>query len=556
MDLPVQWRHLRTSLVTSLGILAVVIGVAAPVFAQQNPSPPDAGFLQEGLQQELNRRDEQRLERERLEDGPVIDGADPSGDGKLPETNDFFVLNAIEFNDSYFLSEERLQRIASTYVDRRVSFAALNRMIGRVNDLYATEGIVTARAIIPPQRIQDGVLRVQLVEGRVGEVEISGQQHVSGEYVRSRITSLEGGEVLDVIALRESITRLNRTEELRAGASLRAGEEPGETDIRLQVQEPPRYTASVFADNHGSGSTGDQRVGVNLGMFSPFGFGDRLTLLALSSGGARNASIAYQFPVNRRAGRLEVRQTQGSIEIIEGPFSDLSVEGESSTSQVKFDQPLLRTDSLWRDFTLSASRSDSETTIVGQSLSEFTTDRISAGLRFTGFLPDKQWTFRQGFEYAQIEDVLGTGRNYWFLEGAGSFNAITTEDILLTLRGSWQWSRDDAVPSPLLFQAGGPSSVRGYSQGALAGARGYYANIEARYQGLQRLVPLAFFDYGYINDTSPDSESAFSLGVGMGWQGPSWLSAEVAIGVPLRDVEADQDAYLIQATISANWSGG
>lgn len=539
-----------------LGLLAVVMGATAPAQGQQGVGAPDAGFLQEGLQQDLERREERRRERERPDDGPVISGADPIGDGGLPETDDLFRLEAIEFSESQFISEERLQRIAESYTDRLVNFAALNRMIGWINNIYATEGIVTARAIIPPQRIEDGILRVQLVEGRVGEVETSGQQRVSESYVRDRIAPLERGEVVDVIALRESITRLNRTEDIRAGASLRAGQEAGETDIILQVQEPPRYTAQAFADNHGSETTGEYRAGVNLGMFSPLGFGDRLSVLALGSEGARNASLAYQVPVNRRGGRVEARHTRGSIDIIEGPFSELDVEGESSVTQVTFDQPLLRTDYLWRDLSLRASRSDSETTIEGQPLSEFTTDRAAAALRLTGFLPARQWTLRQGVEYAQIEDVQGDERSYWFLDGAASFNAVGLEDTLFTLRGAWQWSRDDAVPSPLLFQVGGPNSVRGYAEGALAGARGYYANAEARYLGFQRLAPYAFLDHGYINDTSPTRESAFSLGAGIGWQGPSWLSAEIAVGVPLRDVEADQDSYRIEATISASWSGG
>ncbi|MFV8836430.1 ShlB/FhaC/HecB family hemolysin secretion/activation protein [Aquisalimonas sp. APHAB1-3] len=538
------------------GVFVATLGAVAPAHGQQGAGAPDAGFLQEGLQQELDRREERRRERERPDDEPVITGADPSGEGDLPETDDLFVLEAIEFSDSLFIPPERLQRIADSYTDRLVNFAALNRMIGWINNIYATEGIVTARAIIPPQRIEDGVLRVELVEGRVGEVETAGQQRVSESYVRDRIAPLERGEVVDVVALRESITRLNRTEDIRAGASLRAGQEAGETDILLQVQEPPRYTAQAFADNHGSETTGERRAGVNLGMFSPLGFGDRLSILALQSEGAENASVAYQVPVNRHGGRVEVRHTRGEIEIIEGPFSELDVEGDSTMTQLTFDQPLLRTDALWRDLSLRASRSESETTIEGQPLSEFTTDRVAAALRFTGFLPSSQWTMRHGAKYAQIEDIDGGERSYWFLDGAASLNAVAQGDTLFTLRGAWQWSRDDAVPSPLLFQVGGPNSVRGYAEGALAGARGYYVNTEARYLGFQRLAPYAFVDHGYINDTSPNREAAFSGGFGIGWQGPSWLSAEIAVGVPMRNVEADQDSYRIEATISASWAGG
>lgn len=537
---------------------ATAIMVVPPVFAQQPPGaePPGADFFQERLQQELERREERQREGRRPSDEPVLIGPDPAGEGDLPETEDVFELEAIEFSESAFLDEEVLRDIADAYAGIPVDFAALNRMIGEVNALYADRGILTGRAMIPPQRVDDGILQVQLVEGRLGALEMDGQQRLREPFILNRIASMEPGEVVDVIALQESIAWLNRTQDFRVAAALRAGSEPGETDVLLRVQEPPRYTAQLFTDNHGSESTGEYRVGANLAMYSPLGFGDRLSLLLLGTEGSDNISLGYQFPVNRRGGQLELRYTEGSIDIVEGPFRDLDVEGDSRVTALTFSQPLMRRDTRWLDLTLRASRTESETKIQGLPLSDFTTDRANAGLRLTGFGDRSQWTVRQGVQYARLENIQNESDTFWFLEGIGSYNTAFFDNALMTVRGGYQWTHDDAVPSPLLYQVGGPASVRGYEEGAAGGASGYFLNLESRYLGFNRVSPFAFIDHGYVSDVSPSSETLISGGFGLGWEGPDWVTAEVMLGVPFRDVEPDQDSYRVEATISLSWSGG
>src|SRR5690606_40196049 len=90
--------------------------------------------------------------------------------GTLPETDDVFELDAIRFTESVFIDATVLEEIAASYRDRPVRFADLNEMLGKINAIYAERGIVSARAIVPPQTVDNGVLEVRLVEGRLGEL--------------------------------------------------------------------------------------------------------------------------------------------------------------------------------------------------------------------------------------------------------------------------------------------------------------------------------------------------------------------------------------------------
>lgn len=531
--------------------LVVALQWSAPLQAQD---PPDADYLFEGLQQQREREGERRREGERPDAAPVITGPSPET-AELPETEDTFELKAIEFNESRFIDAERLELIARAYTGRPVDFAALNRMTDWINHIYADLGVVTARAIIPAQRVDDGVLQVLLVEGRLGEIEIRGLSHQREDRFRHGLAPLEQGEVLDLDELRETLTWINQTQETQLEAALRAGAQPGETDVVITAEEPTRYSVLTFVDNLGSETTGETRAGVNVGVFSPLGYGDRLSVLAMGSEGSEHYSVSYRLPVNARGGTVELRHTWGEIEIIDGPFRELEVEGETQQTEVTYSQPLTRGQWYWWDVEASASRSESETTILGADLSEFTTDRLGASVRVTGFGERSQWTLRPGLEAAQVEDIFGERESVTFFEGRASYSRALGLDLLGTLRGAWQYTDETGLPSPLLFQVGGANSVRGYEQGALSGARGFYVNAEVGWHGHARVTTFGFVDHGLVDDISPDREQLTSVGAGARLDLGAGLEAEVTYGMPLRDTLPDQDSHRVHATLSWHWSG-
>lgn len=485
---------------------------------------------------------------------PVILGPAPGGDGSLPETQNVFELEAIRFNDSAFIDSDTLNDIASKYISRPVRFADLNEMIGEINAIYAQRGIVSARALIPAQTIDNGVLVVRLVEGRLGQLEIEGNAATRDGFIASRLP-LSRGEVVDVPALRESLTWLNRTTELRIQSALRAGQNPGETDMLIQVDEPPRVSAQVFIDNLGTESTGEIRGGAIVQIYSPLGIDDRLVLYTVGSEGTKNHFLSYRFPFNRSGGRVDVSYSQGDIEIIDGPFVPLDITGDSSSYDVTFTQPFLRGDTFWLEAYAGGSWSESSTSISGAALSEFDVTRYTLGFQLRGFTDRSVWSLRQGGSRANSENIFGDTLDLNLFNGNGSYFYRINDSWSAQARGGWQYTSEETVPSPLLFQIGGISSVRGYPEGALAGARGYYVNLEAQHQWRDGLAPFAFIDHGLVDDISPDRETISSMGIGLAWQYGQHLSGELSWGHALEKVLPDQDSGRLHARVAYSWAG-
>src|SRR5690606_26407148 len=157
-----------------------------PAYAQIVPPAADPGAIQQRqIEDEQRRRALERLERKPVTEPlerPEVQKRAPKAAPKAIR----FKVNAIEFSASEILAAAELEAIARDYRGREISLAELQELAERVNDLYRAKGVVTARAVIPPQDVSDGVVRIRLVEGRYGELSLRGNENTSAGYVTWR----------------------------------------------------------------------------------------------------------------------------------------------------------------------------------------------------------------------------------------------------------------------------------------------------------------------------------------------------------------------------------
>jgi hemolysin activation/secretion protein len=531
-----------------------MLAAAADCMAQVAPDPsalPDPN---------LDRENTLRIEP-LLNDGQsqapapevVIEGPAAGDDGNLPESDSVFQLSDIHFSDSFFIDATVLHNISADYIGHPVHFADINAMIGKINAIYAQRGIVSARALVPPQTIDSGVLEVRLVEGRLGELEIDGNKAVKSDFISERI-NVAAGQVVDVPNLRDELTRLNRTTELSVQSALRAGQAPGSTDLILHVTEPARYSAQTFTDNQGTESTGQNRFGGIAQIYAPFGIDDRLTFYGVGSDGAKNFYVGYGLPVSRSGARVDVSYSKGDIEIVEGPYVALGISGASSGYNLGYTYPIRRTNTFWLDAYGTLASSSSKTRIGTAPLSEFDVSNYTVGLKAQGFSEKSVWSVRQGVGTEKVDNIFDENTALTLYAGDASYFYRLRDKWSLRAQGGWQFTSEETAPSPVLFQVGGIGSVRGYDNGAVAGARGYAFSLESRYQWRENLQPYAFVDHGYVDDISPDKESISSMGFGLTWKYGRYLSGDLSYAKTLKDVLPDQDSGRLLLRIDASFS--
>ncbi|CDN62113.1 putative activation/secretion signal peptide protein [Burkholderia cenocepacia H111] len=83
---------------------------------------------------------------------------------------------AIEGNT--VIATERLQALLVEFMHRDLSFAELQQAASRITHYYRERGYVLARAYLPRQDIDDGTIRIAIVEGRYGKIDVQNHSRV------------------------------------------------------------------------------------------------------------------------------------------------------------------------------------------------------------------------------------------------------------------------------------------------------------------------------------------------------------------------------------------
>lgn len=459
------------------GLALLLCLPAATVSAQAISN--DAGAVQrralEGVQEQ--QRAQRLREAEQAGRRAPLQAPTRPGVRIPPALRDYrFMLRRVEIDESAVLSAAETAEVIGRFQGREIAFAELQVLVDALNALYDTKGVL-ARAVLPPQRIHDGVVKIRLVEARLADVKVTDNHSTRASYVLNRI-DLPRGELLAVGRLRAELTDFNLRNDVNLRAALEPGSEFGATDVVLHAIEPSRWDGQLAFDNAGADSVGRERVALNLTARSLTGFRDRVSAAGIFSEGARTGSLLVDAPVGRWGTRLGAGFDASDIEIVDGPLSAAEVEGDAHTLTLQASHPFaVRPD--WRIDGFAAYRAKhSSTDFFGFEIVDIEVRSLEYGASVTRFDRRGSWytehTFTSGFE------GLGGDKSFLTYRGDVQRWQRLSESLLLRMRVQGQWADDDLLPPSEQFQLGGHYTVRGFREGLLIGDSGYLASLELR----------------------------------------------------------------------------
>lgn len=81
-------------------------------------------------------------------------------------------VSSFDIDSSELLSVEEIRGVLGAYEGKTVSLNDLYQAVNDLNKLYDAKGVKTARAILPAQEIRLGVVKIRLIEARLGELKV------------------------------------------------------------------------------------------------------------------------------------------------------------------------------------------------------------------------------------------------------------------------------------------------------------------------------------------------------------------------------------------------
>jgi hemolysin activation/secretion protein len=481
-----------------------------------------------------------------------------------------FELKGVEFIGNTIISSKDLSRYFELLTGKEVSFNEITRALSEITQFYQSMGYITSKAYISPQKIVNGIIKINILEGKIGQINVNKTKWTKTSYIKNNLIKpydLQESKIFNVRNLKSSLNDINNKEYLKGKVILKKGLETESTDIIFDIKDRFPLSLSPSWDNFGREYTGIQRAGLNINNQNVTGFGDTLNNSLNFSKGILGLNSSYIIPINSSGATFKVDYSHYDVNIGEDLKSQ-QITGRSESLKATISMPLYRKNDIIVNSDIAyyglISKTESSITpaydnkyelrAIKTGVNILKTDKtgrlssrteVSTGLPFFGAKTVKEDESDATSKFIKIESNI-TRFQLLPLNSYGIFKL------------SGQYS-----PSHLLSaeqtQAGGMYSVRGFKEGALSGDIGYNLSLELRkaipylprylsipYKKNKSLkIPLkdriffaVFYDQAIVRELGqnvPYTNKDFlqSTGAGLNFSITKYLNANMYVGVPL-----------------------
>ena len=510
---------------SNLVYLALVLGLLAEGHAAA--AVISAGSLDAGAQMERDRRAiererimEQIAEDEAAKKNKVEQGEKPAAEEAGAELS--FALQQVIWNPSEILTKDQIQAVTASYIGKQVTLKDLREMADKITNIYRDKGYMTCGAVLPPQRIHDGVVEIRLIEGKTGTVNLTGNRYTKSGYIMNRI-GLKPREIANTEKLNQDLRWFQGTNDVQLRVVMKPGAEEGTTDYDIMAFEPQNQSVTLYTDNDGYESSGRWRAGIFYNMKSVSGHRDSLRAHFIGSRGTKAWSLGYSVPISRKGMRLELDYSGNKTKVVKGELEPLGVEGKSNSFSVTWRAPFHVTEKSRHEAGLQYVHQKSETELGhGTGLVvPWVDDRIQRVIpyvSFTHYGKDSVLYHKHSFVWARRRDIDGesdTGKLYRL---SSFWQKRNTNGQFWQARLDGQFGSGDNLAASDRFFIGGVNSVRGYEEGFIGGSRGISMGLEYHIpvDKAKRIFVYPFFDWGTVGGyAAPEHNKLMSAGIGI-----------------------------------------
>lgn len=450
------------------------------------------------------------------------------------------------------VTERELLPLLEEYVGPERSFEDLDDAAWAVTDHLRSAGYFLAQAYLPAQKVEDGVVEIAVLEGRIGQVRVESEDDipVSRRIIDGILSALAPGTVIRDDTIERSIFLVGDLRGLEIRTVLEPGEEPGTADLVVFVEPGRRFQGNLIGTNEGSRYTGEYRVGATLEWNSPLRRGGVFSARVQQSieGRLTFGRFSYLTPLGPFGTKVGGAYSSLDYELGEAEFEDLNANGSAEVISGFALHPFVRARNLnffgtfgidhrrllddFRalDFENRRVLDVSVFALVGDSRDPWLGGGINTfSLSFTAGRVDIRSGLQKLFDAS--DSGLGTDGRYnkWNMEFSRLQNLGNNFFGFLSLGGQIASKNLDSSEKMSL---GGTNAVRAYAEGEAASDTAFKLTAELRktlpIPGWLELpghaVGMAFFDYakGDINEIPPpgfpdNSRSLAGVGIGLRW---------------------------------------
>ncbi len=455
---------------------------------------------------------------------------------KNPLYQPSLLVKRFEFVGNTVYSSETLATLLTKYTGHQISMAELEAAGQTITLYYVDHGYINSGAILPDQNLKDGVIKLQIVEGKLTDVAVSGNIWFQTWWLRNQIR-LAAGNPLNFNDLKLGIQNLREVPTIdQVNAELQPGGAPGESTLDMKVKDTIPFHISTEINNYRPPSVGSTIIQSNFTDLNLTGNNDPLSLTygvatlnenTFYFDQLENWSADYIFPISPWDTTMEVSADRNNTGIEEAPFNELTIKSRLEEYHVAIHQAIISTPTQSLVLSLQADERRNVSALFGipYSLSPGAVNGVEQVFvpRFIQEFVERtqQIVFSARSQFSLgLDDFNSTvnpgppnGKFFAWLGQAQYIQRLGQSDNTLIAKTSGQIS-DRPLLTLEQSQLGGISSIRGYLENQILRDNSYLASLEfhlplvvdTEHNSLIALAPFTDFGVGWnnVNVTGPD----------------------------------------------------
>ncbi|XHN81243.1 Hemolysin transporter protein ShlB [Lonepinella sp. MS14435] len=480
-----------------------------------------------------------------------------------PDISDFSEISPASIPNSQFYWV-----LNTIYAERDFSLPhclggeGINILLKRIQNRLIEQGYITTRVVVQPQNLQNGILIITAIPGKIGQIQLQDESSFSYATAATLWFAMptSDGEILNLRHLEQGLENLKRNESADANMQLvTAQDEIGVSDVIIRYQQNFPVHLTLGLDDSGSKVTGRLQGTATLSWDNMFSLNDLFYSSFTKSikrhsdnvdgtHGSKNISLYYSVPWKNWLLTLSGYH-YNYHQSIAGAFENYQYSGKSTQLRMNLSYLLYRNSSrkIYISFCGWARKSFNYINDVEVEVQRRRMAGWDVGLKHIEYLGNA--TLQLSANYKR-----GTGAYKALAAPEEDFNEGTSRPQIITasidfsypfkigeqpwrFNTSWnaQWNQTPLIQQDK-FSIGGRYTVRGFDgELSLSGERGWLWRNELAWNAFNKGQELYLgIDKGNVYSRFNDLLGHSLIGGAIGLRGKIWgLDYDYFVGVPI-----------------------
>lgn len=425
--------------------------------------------------------------------GLAAQAADEAG-GSGPR----FAISRFAVEGNSLLPGAEVEGLLASFAGPERSFGDVRRAAEALQQAYRRRGYSVVLVQLPEQELAQGVVRIKVIEPRIGRTQVEGNRLFSTANIRASLPALREGTIPNMRDISASLKVANTNPAKQITLALQAAEQPDAIDAVIRVTEEDKpWRIGLTADNSGNVETGRTRLGVLLQHANLWDLDHVMTLQYTTSAEEPSKvnvfGVGYHVPLYALGDSMDFFASHSDVDsgTLTAGVLNLQVSGKGNVFGARYNHNLPQRGDLsstliygadWRAYKnnidLGGLQLGDDVTVHPLSLTyagQLALPSAMLGVQLTGLQNIPGGTNGRDADFSRQR--VGASASYRALRYGLGYNQRLQDDWQLRLQFNGQATRAALVPGEQ-FGAGGASSVRGFREREVAGDQGQFASAE------------------------------------------------------------------------------